>query len=181
MRWTVAGGSEVVERADDAGAEVVLPHAIDHDARRERMLRLDQPTGEREASARRFRAGPRRRHDERRLAVGEHGRHTGADEPGRLQVIAAPIDVRRARRAAIPQGADARDRLPGRFERLDLLSDRRRLRLEDVERVDLALDALAVALGAIFSSGVTYGTRGGRACLARDAGGLANRVRRMRL
>ncbi len=46
------GNAEVVGRGDDAGAEVVLPDAVDHDAGEERVLRRRDPVRERGAAAR---------------------------------------------------------------------------------------------------------------------------------
>ena len=48
MRGRLALAAEIVGGLDEAGAEDLLPHAVDGDARGERMLRTEQPLGEAE-------------------------------------------------------------------------------------------------------------------------------------
>src|SRR5690242_3031869 len=59
MRRRVAHLAEVVERADDAASEVVMPDAIDDDARGKRVLPRREPFGERETASRRAAIRPR--------------------------------------------------------------------------------------------------------------------------
>ena len=77
------------------------------DAGRQRVVGLRQPAGERQPPAGLLRPGPRRLHLERRLAVGQHRRHARPDEPAGAERVAAAVDVRRRRLAAVPQRLDA--------------------------------------------------------------------------
>src|SRR5438093_5851356 len=52
MRRTLAHLSQVVRIARNALAEVILPDAIDHDARGQRIFRTRNPIGQRQAAAR---------------------------------------------------------------------------------------------------------------------------------
>src|SRR5262245_27706870 len=46
MRWGFAQHAESVHAADDPFAKVMLPEAVDHDASRQRVGRIDQPVGQ---------------------------------------------------------------------------------------------------------------------------------------
>ncbi len=59
MRRLLAHLAEVVERRDDAAAEVVVPHAVDDHARGERILGRPDPLGERQPPSRRAAIGTR--------------------------------------------------------------------------------------------------------------------------
>ena len=85
MRRRFAHLAEVLERGDDAAAEVVLPDAIDDDPGGERVVGRGDPLGQREAPARGASVGPRNLG--RRIAAGDH-----LHEPG-LHLRAAALDV----------------------------------------------------------------------------------------
>ena len=90
-----AGLAEVVERLDQAGTEVMFPDAVDDYPGRQRMVRLSQPSGERQAPAGLLRPRPGWLHRKGCLAVGQHGRHSWPDQPARSEVIAPKVDERR--------------------------------------------------------------------------------------
>ena len=76
---------EVLERGDDAAAEMLLPETIDDDARGQRILRRADPSGQRQAAAGGAAVGPRNLG--RRSAVGDH-----FDE-ARLHLRTVALDV----------------------------------------------------------------------------------------
>ena len=54
MRRALAHDAEIAGRADDAAAEVIMPDAIDHDARGQRIVGVGEPLRQRGAAAGRF-------------------------------------------------------------------------------------------------------------------------------
>ena len=85
MGGRLAHLAEVLERGDDAAAEMLLPEAIDDDPRGHRILRRGDPLREREPAARRVAVGAR--NFGRRIAVGDD-----VDE-ARLHLRAVALDV----------------------------------------------------------------------------------------
>ena len=51
MRWRFAQLAELIESFDEAHAEMMTPDAIHQHARRQRMIRLNQPTGQGQSTA----------------------------------------------------------------------------------------------------------------------------------
>src|SRR5215470_9811316 len=102
MRRLRAGFAEIVQRLDDASPEVMFPQAIDQYASSQWMIRFREPAGEGETAAGLPGAWPRWLHLERRLAVSQHGRYAGADQPAGTQIIAAAQYIRRRWLATVP-------------------------------------------------------------------------------
>ena len=90
MRRLLAHLAEVVERRDDAAAEVMLPEPIDDHARGQRIVRRREPLGERQPPARRAAVGPRNLG--RRFAVHRHA------EEARLHQRAVALESPRIRK-----------------------------------------------------------------------------------
>ena len=84
MRWRRALCAEVFERLDEAPSEKLFPETIDHHARRERVVGVDEPLGEAQPVARQV-VGER--HD--------RGRHVGRHGVFRCQPVAAMKYTRR--------------------------------------------------------------------------------------
>src|SRR5213078_4436084 len=99
MAGQFTADAEVAHRADEAGAEHLLPEAVDRDAGRQRMLRPQEPLREAEAAFRQIGG-------ERREGGGRLGRHRVAA----LVVLTAEEDVCRWRLPALLH--DVRDRAP---------------------------------------------------------------------
>ncbi len=92
-----AQGTEIVRRADDPSAEVMLPNAVGHHPGRERILGRSQPVGQGDAAPGGFRVGRRRR--KRRLPLRQNARKPRLDlaRPGCIHCPAARRTCRAAR------------------------------------------------------------------------------------
>src|SRR5579864_2364147 len=123
MRRLLAHLAEVVQRGDDATAEVMMPDSVDNHARGQRIVSRCQPFRQRPAAARGVTVG--RRQLRRWIAVGNH-----ADE-SRLRYGSAALEIsveqKICRRRLIPAGSlmekGSRDRfLLDAFARLGLVA-----------------------------------------------------------
>ena len=118
MRRLLAHLAEAARRADDAFAEMVLPDAVDHDARGQRILWRDQPVRESAPAVRRLCVGRRRR--ERVVAPG------GDREDARRHLRSLGVDaaaMQEERWSRVPSGVPDRH---CRRERLGFLLFQRR-------------------------------------------------------
>src|SRR5262245_58358415 len=50
MGWLAAAGAEIVRSRNESSAEMIMPHAVSHDAGGERVARIGEPFGESAAS-----------------------------------------------------------------------------------------------------------------------------------
>ncbi len=91
--------AEVLARRDEPAAEETLPHAVDGDARRERVLARGEPASEAEAIARR---GCRE--------IGQHARDAGRDRVAGIAEAPLDRDVGRARLGKLLEHHRRRDR-----------------------------------------------------------------------
>ena len=85
VRWPVAGLAEIVDRPHQSLAEMMLPDAVHHDARGQRIIRTEQRLGQFQASAAiRIR---------RRLVRGQHVQKSAGSLSAWIEVIAAQVDA----------------------------------------------------------------------------------------
>ena len=85
MRGSAAAGAEVVLRRYQAGAEMVLPDTVDHDAGRERIARVREPLGQLQpttAGARRQRVAAEDREESPRHQIARSFRIAALVQPG---------------------------------------------------------------------------------------------------
>ena len=158
--------AEVAGRGDDPPAIMPLPEPVDHDPRRQRVRRLDEPFRQRGPSPRSAGLGSDR---EGRRGLGhEHGRHARIDDRPAVGVLAATEQIRRRSRAARlvePDGlrAGLRRRLPGRLDPSEQpAADRCEGRAEDdLER--RFLDPAIAGLGVEDQGGLAWGPFGRKA------------------
>ena len=113
MRGALTGGAEVVGRGDEAGAEVLLPDAVDDDAGGEGVFFAGEGLGESEAAIVGERAG---------VDGGEDLRETARDGVAGFEAVAANENVGIDGRAGDGDGLGAVDGCGG-FEDGELLAD----------------------------------------------------------
>src|SRR5438552_12565681 len=108
MAWSAAGASEVAWRRHDAVGEMVLPKTIDPNARRQRIVRTNQPARKCQPSPCLVGARPRGCDEKRRLVVGQHGGNSRTDQAAGVLIVATLVDVSGRRVASIPERANVR-------------------------------------------------------------------------
>src|SRR5437870_502093 len=116
MGWRSAVLAEIVEASNEALAEMVFPNSIDDDSACQGMIRIRDPCRKGQSAACLLGIRPRRLYNERRLAIGQHGRNARAHQATGIQRVASAIDVGRRRIASIPKGLNSWLRLQPGFQ-----------------------------------------------------------------
>ena len=137
MRGTFAQPTEVARGLDDAASEVVLPNAIDHHARRERILFARDGFGELETAAALV--------ETRRVAVAKNAEPAAGGNGAEILLVAANANLDILRFVGVTIGVDEGILLGDSVFQLFHLG------LEAIEmrppnRVEEALDSLSIAV-----------------------------------